>query len=103
MPCSLGADTVSENIHLSSHALCPPRISTQFRFMREAFRVRLRHLESCLDTRYHANEIYVYIYEGRPVHVCVILSAAVVAPAAEDHSEGPHTSEQPTGHGVPQV
>ena len=30
-------------------------------------------------------------------------TTAVVAPAAEDHREGPHTFEQQRGHGVSQV
>ena len=43
----------------------------------------------------------MYVYGGQPV--CVLLSAVVVAPAAEDHREGPHTFEQQRGHGGPQV
>ena len=37
------------------------------------------------------------LYDG------LILSAAVIAPAAEDHREGTHTFEQQRGHGGPQV
>ena len=33
----------------------------------------------------------------------VVISAAVVVPAAEDHREGPHTLEQQRGHAVTQV
>ena len=38
------ADAVSENVHLSSRALCPRCMSTRFRIMRQAFRVRLQDL-----------------------------------------------------------
>ena len=33
----------------------------------------------------------------------IIISAAVVVPAAEDHREGPHTLEQEREHALPQV
>ena len=34
---------------------------------------------------------------------CVVISAAVVVPAAEDHRDGPQTLEQQRGHTVTQV
>ena len=52
----------------------------------------------------------IYSHRGRdlqPVvhrlYVCVVISVAVVVPAAEGHREGPHTLDQQRGHAVPQV
>lgn len=49
MPCSLGADIVSENLHLSSLALYPPRTYMGFIVMctLPTVHIRLCDLESC--------------------------------------------------------
>ena len=52
---------------LSSRALCPPRMSTRFRFTREAFRVCLRELESSFRCMLPCEQdIYMYIHPTQP-------------------------------------
>ena len=50
----------------------------------------------CMHTYY----IGAFIFSSLLI---IIIGAAVVIPAAEDHREGPHTLEQEREHALPQV
>ena len=48
----------------------------------------------------HTNDIGAFVFSSVLI---IIISTAVVVPAAEGHRERPHTLEQQRGHAVTQV